>query len=164
MCAVICKGVRSMTASETSWETTEKAVYEISLKGGRILWSGWPYAFIPTPTPYGQLSMIFFGILLSLHFDYMCSETDFTHEKGNFYPTTGIPDSSSYWCCPPDDNLHEAGPSESSFARGRPLRRTICRRLVPLNDHFQESGPSRWSFARGGPLWMTICKRQFKQI
>ena len=63
-------------------------------------------------------------------------------------------------------------PSGSSFAKGRPLRMTICKRLVPLDDHFQESGPSGWSLARGrptpddhlqeaGPLRMTICKRLF---
>ena len=41
----------------------------------------------------------------------MCSVTDFTQEKGNFHPTTGIPHSSSYCCCPPDDHLQESGPS-----------------------------------------------------
>ena len=56
------------------------------------------------PPPLGD----FFGVLLTLYYD---SETDFTQEKVNFYPTTGIPNSFSYCCCPPDDHLQEAGPS-----------------------------------------------------
>ena len=41
----------------------------------------------------------------------MCSDTDFTQEKVNFHLTTGIPNFSSYCCCPPDDHLQKAGPS-----------------------------------------------------
>ena len=52
-----------------------------------------------------------FGVLLTLYYDYMCSETDFTQEKVNFHATIGIPNSTSYCCCPPDDHLQEAGPS-----------------------------------------------------
>ena len=40
----------------------------------------------------------FFGVLFTLYYDYMCSETDFTQEKVNFHATTGIPNSSSYCC------------------------------------------------------------------
>ena len=41
----------------------------------------------------------------------VCSETDFTQEKGNFHPTTGIPNFSSHCCCPPDHHFenHEKG-------------------------------------------------------
>ena len=35
----------------------------------------------------------------------MCSETDFTQEKVNFHANTGIHNSSSYCCCPPDHHL-----------------------------------------------------------
>ena len=31
---------------------------------------------------------------LTLHYDYMCSETDFSQEKRHFHPITGIPNSS----------------------------------------------------------------------
>ena len=51
-----------------------------------------------------------FGVLLTLYYDYMCSETDFTQEEVNFHPTTGIPNSSSYCCCPPDDHESDASP------------------------------------------------------
>ena len=61
--------------------------------------------------PPGQFFVIFSGILLTWCYDYMCSETDFTQEKVNFHATSGIPNSSSYCCCPPDDHLQEAGPS-----------------------------------------------------
>ena len=43
---------------------------------------------------------------------------------------------------PLDDHLQEAGPSGSSFARGRPFRMSICKRPVPLDHHLQEAGPS----------------------
>ena len=46
-----------------------------------------------------------------LDYDSTCSETDFTQEEFNFHATTGIPNSSSYCCCPPDHHLQEAGPS-----------------------------------------------------
>ena len=32
----------------------------------------------------------------------------------------------------------------SSFARGRPLWMTVCKRLVPPDHHLQEAGPSFW--------------------
>ena len=54
---------------------------------------------------------LFLCVLLTLYYDYICSETDFTQEKVNFYPTTRIPNSSSYCCCPPADRLQGAGPS-----------------------------------------------------
>ena len=39
--------------------------------------------------------VIFFRcVLLTLDYDYMCSEIDFTQKKSHFYPTTGIPNSS----------------------------------------------------------------------
>ena len=63
------------------------------------------------PPLYGQLFVIFFCALLTLYYDYMCSETDFTQKKCNFHPTTGISNSSFYCCCPPDHHLQEAGPS-----------------------------------------------------
>ena len=60
---------------------------------------------------------------------------------------------------PPDDYSQEAGPSGSSFARGRPLRMTIRKRPVLLDHNLQEAGPSGWLFARGWSLWIIICKR-----
>ena len=39
----------------------------------------WPPPF-PPPPPYGQLFVIFFGVHLTLEYDYKCSETDFTQE------------------------------------------------------------------------------------
>ena len=42
---------------------------------------------------------------------------------------------------PLDDHLQDAAPSGCSFARGRPLRMTICKRPVPSDDHLQEAGP-----------------------
>ena len=63
------------------------------------------------PAPYGQLFVIFCGVLFTLYCVYMCSETDITQEKVNFHPSTGILNSSSYCCCPPDYHLQEASPS-----------------------------------------------------
>ena len=40
-----------------------------------------PYMLGPTPTPHGQP---FFGVLFILDHDYMCLETDFTHERKSF--------------------------------------------------------------------------------
>ena len=65
----------------------------------------------------------------------MCSETNFTQAKCNFHPTTGIPNSSSYCCCPPDDHLQEAGLSGLSFAKGRSLWIIICKRPAPHFDN-----------------------------
>ena len=39
----------------------------------------------PLPQPYDQLFVIFLGVCLTLDYDYMCSETDFTQEKSHFY-------------------------------------------------------------------------------
>ena len=50
---------------------------------------------------------------------------------------------------PLDDHLQEAGPSGSSFARGRPFRMTICKRPVPLDHHLQEAGPPFWQPRQG---------------
>ena len=58
-----------------------------------------------------QLFVIFLNVRLTLCYDYMCSETEFTQEKVNFHATSRIPNSSSHCCCPPDDHLQEAGPS-----------------------------------------------------
>ena len=33
------------------------------------------------PAPYGQLFVIFCGVLFTLYCDYMCSETDFTQKN-----------------------------------------------------------------------------------
>ena len=80
------------------------------------------------------------------------SETDFTQEKGNFHPTTylnsPIPPLTAaalrmIICkrpAPPDDHLQEAGPSGSSFARGRPLILTTTKRAWKM--HFWD--PSQW--------------------
>ena len=95
------------------------------------------------PLPPLQLAFCdFFGVLLTLYYDYMSSEAYFTQEKVDFHATTEIPNSSSYCCCPPDDNLQVSGPSGSSFAKGRPLRMTICKRPVPSDHCLQEAGPS----------------------
>ena len=40
----------------------------------------------------------YLGVFLTLYYDYMCSETDFTQEIVDFHVTTGIPNSSSYCC------------------------------------------------------------------
>ena len=81
-----------------------------ALKSGycmvRLTASGYPHP------PCGQLCCDFFGVLLTLYYDYVCSETDFTQEKANFHATTGFPNSCSYCYCPPDHHLQEAGPSE----------------------------------------------------
>ena len=108
-----------------------------------------------TPPPHGQLFVIFFGALLTLHYDYMYSETE-----------SPIPPLTAAALgmiirkrpVPPDHRLQEAGPSGSSFAWGRPLRMTVCKRPVPTDHHLQGAGPSRSSFARGRLLRMTICK------
>ena len=94
----------------------------------------------------------FFDVFFILDYDSMCSKKDFTQEKVNFHATTGIPNYSSYCCCPPDDHLQEAGPSGWPSARGQSLRIIICKRPAPPDDHLQEAGPSRSSFARGRPL------------
>ena len=50
---------------------------------------------------------------------------------------------------PPDDHLQEAGPFRWSFARGKSLRKIICR----------TPAPSRRPFARGRSHRIIICKR-----
>ena len=62
----------------------------------------------PLQSAFGEFFSMFFFIL---DYDSMCSKKDFTQEKVNFHATTGIPNYSSYCCCPPDDHLQEAGPS-----------------------------------------------------
>ena len=47
----------------------------------------------PLP-PYGQSFMNFFGVCLTLDYDYMCSETYFTQEKSHYHPPSKIPNSS----------------------------------------------------------------------
>ena len=90
-----------------------------ALKSGycmvRLTASGYPHP------PCGQLCCDFFGVLLTLYYDYVCSETDFTQEKVNFHPTTGIPNSSSYCCCPPDHHVQEAGPSFCQPRKGHEI-------------------------------------------
>ena len=39
-------------------------------------------------------------------------------EEGNFPPTTGIPSSSSYCCCPSDYHLQEADPHFDNHEKG----------------------------------------------
>ena len=56
-----------------------------SSKQTDILWSDWLYWLTqpppPTHPPYSQPFVIFFGVRLTLQYDYMCPETDFTQEK-----------------------------------------------------------------------------------
>ena len=47
----------------------------------------------PPPLP-SSFFVHFFGVCLTLDYDYMCSETDLTQEKSHFHPTTRIPNSS----------------------------------------------------------------------
>ena len=64
----------------------KKVVYEISLRGGvkKGIFYGQADCKLLSPTPpYGQLIVIFFCVLLTLHYDYMCSEMDFT--RGHFH-------------------------------------------------------------------------------
>ena len=39
---------------------------------------------------------------------------------------------------PPDDHLQDAGPSGSSFERGRPLRIIVGKRLAPHFDNHEK--------------------------
>ena len=59
-----------------------------SSKQTDILWSDWLYWLTqpppPTHPPYSQPFVIFFGVRLTLQYDYMCPETDFTQEKNSF--------------------------------------------------------------------------------
>ena len=63
----------------------------------------------------------FFGVLLTLYYDYMCSETDFTQKKSISMQLLESP-------IPP---LTAAA-----------LRMIICKRPVSPDDHLQEAGPS----------------------
>ena len=72
---------------------------------------------VDPPAPNSQLFVIFLGVRLALYYDYICSETYFTQEKVNFHATTGIPNSSSYYCCPPDDHL-PARPNFDNHEKG----------------------------------------------
>ena len=47
----------------------------------------------PLPSLWSAFGEFFFGVCLSLDYDHICSETDFTQEKGHFHPTTRIPNS-----------------------------------------------------------------------
>ena len=76
------------------------------IKKPDILWT----VSVPPPR-YSQLFVNFFDVFFIFDYDFMCSETDFAQEKVNFHANTGIPNSSSYCCRPPDDHLQEAGPS-----------------------------------------------------
>ena len=40
------------------------------------------------PPPYGQFFVNFFGVCLTLDYDFMCTETYFHKKKSHFYPTT----------------------------------------------------------------------------
>ena len=177
MCVLICKGGRIMTASKTSWETTEKVVYEISLRGGvkkgDILGQADCKLLSPTP-PYGQLIVNFFCVLLT-YIMIICVLKRILHmKKAIFIKLLESPAPFSGWpfarglslqmiicksLAPPDVHLQESGSPRWSFARGRLLWMTICKRPVPPDDHLEEANPSGWSFARGRSLRVTICKR-----
>ena len=51
---------------------------------------------LPQHPPYDQLFVNFFDVFFILDYDFMCSETDFTQEKGHFHPTSRIPNLSMY--------------------------------------------------------------------
>ena len=51
-----------------------------------------------------------------------------------------------------DDHLQEVSPSGSSFARGRPLQMTICKR--PVSSDHQEAGSSFWQQQKGHEKWL----------
>ena len=54
--------------------------------------------------------MIFLVVRLTPDNEHMCSETDFTQEKGNFHPTTRIPNSIGI--------MQEAGPDFDNHKKG----------------------------------------------
>ena len=91
----------------------------------------------------------------------MCSETDFTQEKVNFHATTGIPNSSSYCCCPPDDHLQEAGPSFWQSRKGyeRCIFETLHNEIKCVwVSKYQISMKKDQNFRiclRSGPRWLT---------
>ena len=70
------------------------------------------------PPPKGQLFFIFVGVLLTLYYDYMCSETDFTQEKSIFIQL-----------------LESPIPSLTAAA----LRMIICKRPAPHFDNQEKS-------------------------
>ena len=53
--------------------------------------------------------MIFFGVFLTLYYDYMCSERDLTQEKGHFHPTSRIPNFLSLFAAALSHNGHSRG-------------------------------------------------------
>ena len=57
------------------------------------------------PLTAAALRMIICKRPVPLGLSFMCSEPDFTQDKVNFHATPGIPNSSSYCCCPLDDYL-----------------------------------------------------------
>ena len=48
----------------------------------------------PPPPLLSAVRDIFFGLLLTLDYNFMCSETDITQEISHFHPTIRIPNSS----------------------------------------------------------------------
>ena len=86
----------------------------------------WTFTFWATTAKSKAIT----GLICWLHVYLMCKivqdSARFYTRKVNFHATSGIPNSSSYCCYPPDDHLQEAGLSGSSFARGRPLITKNC--------------------------------------
>ena len=174
MCAVICKGVRIMTASKTSWETTEKAVYEISFRGGvkkqRIFYG---QADRMRLSPHPPLTVSFLWFVLVFFCPYIliiCVLKRISHMKKVIFiqllesPIPPLTDAALRTII-----CKSSATSRWSFARGRSLRMIICKRPslrminckkpAPPDDHLQEADPSGWSFSRGLSLRMIICKR-----
>ena len=92
----------------------------------------------------------------------MCSETDFTQEKVNFHAITGIPNSSTYCCCPLDHHLQEAGPSFWQPQKGHEkcifetLHNVIKCVLSVTESNFNEKKDQNFHIClRSGPRWLT---------
>ena len=77
----------------------------------RLTASGYPHP------PCGQLCCDFFGVLLTLYYDYVCSETDFTQRKSIFMQL-----------------LESPFPPLTAAA----LRMIICKRPAPPDHHLQD--------------------------
>ena len=166
-----------MTASKAGWETTEKVVYEISLRGGvkKGIFYGQADCKLLSPTPpYGQLIVNLFWCSFDLTLWLYVFWNGFYTWKRQFSSSCWNPQFHSL-----DDHLQEACPSGWSFARVWPLKMIICKRPVPPDhdlqeagplrmiiykssappdDHLQEVGSSGWPFAKGLSLRMIICK------
>ena len=93
--------------------------------------------------------MTFFGVFLTLDYDYMCSETDFTQEKSHFHPTSIIPNSSFLFAAALSQNCRiavhqfkEVFQKKWSFVttfaikRRTPLPPSPLMAKVMNNDHF----------------------------